>query len=71
MTARRIFATAKPSLIGARVLPMSKADTAFWQRLAERRAQSLTRPPVGSGGAAAADRATPPVPPQRPGEGRG
>ena len=31
MTALRIFRTAKPSLIGAPVQPMSKIDADFWR----------------------------------------
>lgn len=31
MTALRIFSTAKPSLVGARVLPMSREDEKFWR----------------------------------------
>lgn len=37
MTSLRIFATDKPSMIGAPVLPMSKQDQRAWQVLAERR----------------------------------
>ena len=37
MTALRIFQTAKPSLVGAPVLPMSKEDREFWRLLAERK----------------------------------
>lgn len=37
MTALRIFATAKPSLIGARVEPMSQEDERFWQIIRARR----------------------------------
>lgn len=31
MTVHRIFATAKPSDIGAKVLPMSEEDRRFWE----------------------------------------
>lgn len=37
MTALRFHSTARPSLIGARVEPMSAQDHAFWAILAERR----------------------------------
>lgn len=39
MTALRFFSTAKPSLVGAPVLPMSKQDEQFWQLLKERQQQ--------------------------------
>ena len=39
MTALRIFHTARPSLIGARVLPMNSEDRRFWTLFAERASQ--------------------------------
>lgn len=36
MTALRVFATARPSLTGARVLPMSEIDEQFWKLRRER-----------------------------------
>jgi len=37
MTALRIFRTAQPSMIGARVLPMSDEDAQFWRLFAKRK----------------------------------
>lgn len=37
MTSLRIFSTAKPSLIGAPVLPMNREDEEFWRRYHERK----------------------------------
>jgi hypothetical protein len=49
MTSLRIFATAKPSLIGARVLPMSPEDARFWKLLAARRDnEGIAHTPSGS-----------------------
>jgi hypothetical protein len=38
MSALRIFATGRPSLIGAPVRPMSRLDAEFWRIRAERKA---------------------------------
>lgn len=39
MTALRIFHTARPSLTGARVVPMSAEDAQFWKLRRERERQ--------------------------------
>lgn len=39
MTAFRVFATARPSLTGARVLPMDAEDQQFWKLRREREEQ--------------------------------
>jgi hypothetical protein len=44
MTALRIFATSRPSLIGQKLQPMSKEDAEFWRLLRNRRSEA--GPPV-------------------------
>lgn len=39
MTALRIFHTARPSLTGARVVPMDRIDAQFWKLRRERERQ--------------------------------
>lgn len=44
MTALRFFATARPSLTGARVVPMDKIDSQFWKlRDARKKAEQENR----------------------------
>lgn len=39
MTALRVWHTARPSLVGARVLPMDETDRQFWKLRRERKAR--------------------------------
>ncbi len=58
MTALRFTSTARPSMIGAKVLPMSEVDAEFWRlrrerdgietRRAETRSGSVHESPVGN-----------------------
>ncbi len=46
MTALRIFKTATPSLIGAPVQPMSKADAEFWELRRNRAGTPVSHSPA-------------------------
>jgi hypothetical protein len=41
---RRIFATAKTSLIGSRVQPMARSDVEFWRLQREKHPRTENRP---------------------------